>query len=243
MPSALHEEFFDHLKDCFTHSIGTLPYDRDAITARVSMNTSMRLKTRSVTPDMVIKITPVRGPRKLVLTSALGECALSETREEVFNKVEDEIEVHPEVDLAVIVVVNEATPYACPAQDSVAWKTLRNGEGDNPSPLSLESFTDLQSTPRTSDHPLTVTVAGHDWCHIQSVEYFVWTKGDDGSPIDVRNESPEYMAYGVSYSFARSNSFDGIWFRRCYLPSTWTPSPQSSTSGCARSGIASPPYH
>jgi hypothetical protein len=196
MPSALHEEFFDYLKDRFTVSISAFPYDQDTITARVSMNTSMRLKAKSVTPDMVIKITPVRGPRKLVKTAALGECALSETKEDVFDKMEEEIETHPEADLAVIVVVKEAISYACPAEGSTAWKTLRNGE-DNPSPLSLESFTDLQSAPRTQDHP--VTVAGHQWCHIQSVEYFVWTKGDDGSPIDVRNESPGYMAYGVSY--------------------------------------------
>lgn len=241
MPSALHEEFFDHLKDCFTLAISTLPYDLDTITARASMNSSMRLKRKSVTPDMVISITPVWGPRKHVVTAALGECALSETKEEVFDKMEEEIEAHPEVDFVVIIVVNEATAYACPAKNSIAWEALRNGK-DNPSALPLASFLELQTSPRMIGQPLTV--AGHNWCHIQSVEYFVWTKGDDGSPIDVRNVNPGYMAYGVCCALARSNSFDGICFRLCCLvPSTWTPSLQSSKSGCARSGIVSPPYH
>ncbi|KAG1875630.1 hypothetical protein DFJ58DRAFT_836218 [Suillus subalutaceus] len=201
MPSTLHEEFLDHLKDCLILAIATIPYDHDVITTRVAMNSSMRLrlrvKTKSVTPDMVIKITPVKGPRKFVVTAGIGECALSETKAEVFEKVEGEIRTHPEVDFVVIIVVTEAISYACPEVNSTAWKTLRNGEDDDPFPLplSLNSFLDQQSMPRSLDHPLTV--ADHDCCHIQSVEYYVWTKGDNGSPIDIRNESPESMAYGT----------------------------------------------
>ncbi|KAG1771341.1 hypothetical protein EV702DRAFT_1048973 [Suillus placidus] len=195
MPSTLHEESFDHLKDCLTLAIAALPYDRDAITTRISMNSPMQLKNKSVIPDMTIKITPVKGPRKRVVTSGIGECALSETKEDVFDKVESEIEAHPEADLAVIVVISEVISYASPEPDSTAWKALRNGENDDPSPLPLDSFLDQRSMPQSLDYPLTV--ADHDWCHIQSVEYFIWTKGDDGSPINVRNESPEYMAYGT----------------------------------------------
>lgn len=194
MPSALHEESFDYLKDCFMLAIGSLPYNRELLTARASMNSKLKIKKQTVTPDMLIQITPVKGPRKTRLISGLGECALSETKDDVFNKVEKEIRAHPEVDLAIIVVLAEAIPYTSPAEDSTAWKALCDAEEDDS--LPLESFIDQRSTPRSLGHPLKV--AGHNWCHLSSVEYYAWVKGEDGLPIDVRNQAPGYMAYGVS---------------------------------------------
>ncbi|KAG1783473.1 hypothetical protein EV702DRAFT_1191897 [Suillus placidus] len=136
MPSTLHEESLDHLKDCFMLTIANLPYDHNLITPRVSMNTSLQLKDKSVTPNMVIKVAPVEGPRKNMMISGIGECALSEGIDEVFVKVGEEIEAHPEIKLAMIV------------------KTLHNGEDDDPSPLPLNSFVDQQSMPQSLDYPM-----------------------------------------------------------------------------------------
>jgi hypothetical protein len=197
MPSPLHEESFDYLKDCFTLAIGGLPYDPELLTPRASMNSNLKLKKKTVTPDMLIQVTPVDGPRKMRVISGVGECALSETKEDVFNKVEEEIEAHPEIDFATIVLVTEAKTYASPSEGSIAWNALCNVEEDDS--LPLDSFIEQRSTPRSLDHPLKV--AGHDWCHLKSVEYYVWVKGDDGLPIDVRNDDPGYMAYGVSSPF------------------------------------------
>jgi hypothetical protein len=197
MPGALHEESFDHLKDCFTLAIGALPYNREILTPRASMNSNLKVEKQIVTPDMLILITPVKGPRRLRLISGVGECALSETKDDVFDKVEKEIRAHPEIDLAVIVVVKEATTYASPAKDSTAWKALCKAEEDDS--LPLDSFIDQRSTPRSIGQPLKV--AGHNWCHLDTVEYFAWVKGEDGLPIDIRNETPGYMAHGVSSPF------------------------------------------
>jgi hypothetical protein len=197
MPSALHEESFDYLKDCFTLAIGRLPYNDELLTPRASMNSNLKIEDKIVTPDMLIQITPVKGPRKMRLISGVGECALSESKEDVFDKVEDEIRAHPEIDLAIVVVVTEAIPYASPAKDSTAWKALCNSKEEHS--LSLDSFIDQRSTPRSVGHPLKV--AGHNWCHLDTVEYFAWVKGEDGLPIDIRNENPGYMAHGVSFPF------------------------------------------
>ncbi|KAG2737492.1 hypothetical protein P692DRAFT_20761633, partial [Suillus brevipes Sb2] len=42
-----------------------------------------------------------------------------------------------------------------------------------------------------------ITVANHNWCHIKSVEFFVWVRGDDESVIDLDNEDAEHMAHGT----------------------------------------------
>jgi hypothetical protein len=102
------------------------------------MNISLQLKDKAVTPDMVIKFTPVEGPRRMLAIPSIGECTLSEGIDEVFDKVEDEIEVHPEIELAIIVVVSKAISYASLAQNSTAWKTLRNSEDDDPTPFPLD---------------------------------------------------------------------------------------------------------
>lgn len=43
-------------------------------------------------------------------------------------------------------------------------------------------------------------IGGHTWCHLSSVEFFLWVKRDDESPINVRSGDPPDMAYGVSVS-------------------------------------------
>ncbi|KAG1843542.1 hypothetical protein C8R48DRAFT_678736 [Suillus tomentosus] len=52
-----------------------------------------------------------------------------------------------------------------------------------------------RTMPRSFDTP--IRVGEHDWCHIQSVEYFVWVKGDHQDRIDVRNYDPQFMAHGT----------------------------------------------
>ncbi|KAG1723549.1 hypothetical protein EDB19DRAFT_1834550 [Suillus lakei] len=196
MASTLHEEPFDYLKERLTIAIDALPYDPDVIRPRIHMNRHLQLEDQSVTPDMTIALTSVDGPTEVVSISALGECALSEDRDHVFNKMETEIKAHPEADLAVIVLIREAISYASPLKDSTVSKALRNGDGgDPPLPIPLKSFITQRSTPRSFAHP--VTVADHQWCQVQSVEYFVWVKGEDGSPIDIRQDEPGHASYGA----------------------------------------------
>ncbi|KAG1816388.1 uncharacterized protein BJ212DRAFT_1299673 [Suillus subaureus] len=168
MPSTLHEEPFNYLKECMTLAIASLPYNRDVIRPQIHMNYQLQIAGQLVTPDMTVALTSVDGPTEVVMISGLGECALSEDKEHAFDKMEAEIESHPETIFAVIMVIHEAITYACPQLNSTASTTLHNGDKE-PDPLPLKSF----------------------------IEYFIWIKGKDSRPINIRSNDPSHMAYGV----------------------------------------------
>ncbi|KAG1727196.1 hypothetical protein EDD22DRAFT_961291 [Suillus occidentalis] len=199
MPTVLHEAFYDDLKKSFTLAIDKIPYHRRTISPQVHMNYPLQITDKSVTPDMVISLTATQGPTEVLLIPFVGETALSEQWDHVFEKVEDMIAEYPETILASIVLVRETKRYLCPAKNSTASKTLHNRTDNDPDhlpePLSLKSFINKRSTPRNFEQP--VRIANHTWCHIQSVEYFLWIKGDDNKPIDMRNGKAEDRAHGT----------------------------------------------
>jgi hypothetical protein len=196
MPSILHERSFDYLKDVIAAYILFLPYDRELISPILHMNYPLKLTDQLVTPDLTMTLTAVDGAPQVVIVPSVGECAVSQNRAHVFDKVENEIFAHPEAVLAIIVLVREAISYESPQDISTASTLLRNGT-DNPKPLSLRDFLQLRSMPQSFNQP--IRIADHDWAHLESVEYFVWVKGDNQERIDVRNTNPQFMAYGVSY--------------------------------------------
>ncbi|KAG1791060.1 uncharacterized protein HD556DRAFT_1310164 [Suillus plorans] len=178
MPTAIHEELFDCLKEHLTLAIANMPYNCRAICPRIHMNYSLEVPSKSVTSDMAI--------------SGLGECAFSEDREHVFDKMETEIEAHPEVDFAVIVLIHESASFASPLPNSTASNILPTGDAAaDLQPLYMKSFILQRSTPRQFDQPLTV--ADHNWCQVGSVQYFVWIKGANGAPINVHDNNPLLM--------------------------------------------------
>ncbi|KAG1784685.1 uncharacterized protein HD556DRAFT_1451489 [Suillus plorans] len=194
MPTVLHETLFDDLKDLIGDAIKAFPYDRAIISPKIHMTRPLDTKDGWVTPDMTISVTALEGPTEVVMIPFYGECALTETDEHVFGKVEDVIAAHPDVICVVVVLVREATKYAAPVADSTASKTLHGGTDSEPQPLTLKSFINLRTTPRSFGEP--VMVADHTWCHVASVEYFVWVRKDE-TPIDIRSDDPADMAYGI----------------------------------------------
>ncbi|KAG2146547.1 uncharacterized protein EDB93DRAFT_1104317 [Suillus bovinus] len=193
-PSILHERFFDHLKDAMAAYFLFLPYDRELISPILSMNYSLKLRDRIVTPDLTMTLTAVDEAPKVVLVPCVGECGSSENRAHVFDKVDDEVIAHPEAVLAIIVLIREAIAYRSPEDISVASISLRNGR-HNPEPLYLADFLQLRSTPRGFNQP--IRIANHDWAHLASAEFFVWVKGANQARIDVRDTNPQFMAHGT----------------------------------------------
>lgn len=94
-----------------------------------------------------------------------------------------------------VVLVHEATEYAPPDQESTILKALFGGTDSNPKLLTLGEFLDQRNRPRSFGEP--IVIRGHTCCHLSSVEYFLWAKRDDESPINVRSEDPADMAYGT----------------------------------------------
>lgn len=192
MPSAIHEAPFDCLKLSLGQCISALPYDHDTILAMVHMNSSLSIKRKLVTPDICITVTPAEGPTKIVLVPFLGECACSEDKDHAIRKLKKTIRARPGVQMAVLGLVREVQPYHRPRDTSHALNHFCKLS----EPLPLDEFITERFPPCTS-----ITVANHSWCHIKSVEFFVWVRGDDESVIDLDNEDAEHMAHGVSFHF------------------------------------------
>jgi hypothetical protein len=192
MPSAIHEAPFDCLKLSIGQSVSAMPYDHDTILPMVHMNSSLAIKRKSVTPDICITVTPAEGPTKIILVPFLGECACSEDKDHAIGKLRRTLRAHPDVKMAVLGLVREAQPYQRPKDTSHAWDIFSKLS----EPLPLDEFITQRFPPCTS-----ITVANHSWCHIKSVEFFVWVRSDDQSCIDLDNEDAEHMAHGVSFDF------------------------------------------
>ncbi|KAG1857711.1 hypothetical protein DFJ58DRAFT_878153 [Suillus subalutaceus] len=198
LPTVLHEASFDDVKDYVGDSIRALPYDRTTISPKIHMNWPLDIPDGVVNPDMTISITALEGPTEVVLIPFFGECALSETDKHVFGKTEKVILAYPDTICVVVVLVREATLYANPGKDYTALNTVLKvllGSTDSDlQPLTLKEFINLRTTPRSFGEP--TVIGDHTWCHLSSVEYFVWVKGDDG-PIDIRSNDPAHMVYGT----------------------------------------------
>ncbi|KAG1890794.1 hypothetical protein F4604DRAFT_1949163 [Suillus subluteus] len=194
IPTILHEASFDDVSNFIGDSIKALPYDHTIISPKIHMMRSLDTPDGVVTPDMTISVTALEGPTEVVLIPFFGECALTETDKQVFRKTEKVILAHLDTICVVVVLACEATDYDAPGKDSTASKVLRGGTDGNPQPLTLKEFINLRTTPRSFGEP--IVIADHTWCHLSSVEYFIWVKGNDG-PIDIRSEDPAHMTYGT----------------------------------------------
>ncbi|KAG2160001.1 uncharacterized protein EDB93DRAFT_1244762 [Suillus bovinus] len=66
----------------------------------------------------------------------------------------------------------------------------------------------MRSTPRDFNEPFKV--ADHNWCHVESVEYFIWIKGEKDKAIDMRNGKPEDRAHGTLMPVVRMDEVSKI---------------------------------
>ncbi|KAG1851406.1 hypothetical protein F4604DRAFT_1686898 [Suillus subluteus] len=190
MPTVLHQVSFNDVKIFVSDFIHDLPYDPKIICPMLDTSLMLEIADGSVMPDMAITVTAVEGPTEVVLIPFVAECALSETDEHVFEKAEDIILAYPDVICIAVVLVHEAREYAAPDyRDSTVPTALCGGTDSDPKPLTLKQFINLRTMPRS--------FGDHTWCHLSSVEYFVWVKRDDGSPIDIHSQDPGDMAYGI----------------------------------------------
>jgi len=155
----------------------------------IHMNSSLSVKRKTVTPDICIMVTAAEGPTKVVLVPFLRESAFSEDKHHAVCKIKKTIAAHPEIRVAVLALIHEAQPYRRPEKGSLALATFHKDS----MPLSLDLFITKHFTPCTS-----ITVADHNWCHISSVEYFIWVWGNDELTINIDNEDTKHMAHGVS---------------------------------------------
>ncbi|KAG2138175.1 hypothetical protein BD769DRAFT_1663740 [Suillus cothurnatus] len=188
MPSAIHEAPFDYLKLSLEVSLEALPYDRDTIFVMVHMNSLLSIKRKMVMPDICITVTGAEGPTNVVLVPFLRESVFSEDKPHAVHKLKKIITAHPEIEVVVLALACKVQLYHKPEKGSPASATFHKDS----EPLPLDLFITECFPTGTS-----IMVTDHNWCHISSVEFFIWVRGDDEFVINIDNEDTKHMAHGT----------------------------------------------
>ncbi|KIK19730.1 hypothetical protein PISMIDRAFT_30205 [Pisolithus microcarpus 441] len=197
LASAIHEAPISEFNSVLSH-FQQVSYPCNIVHIQVSMNSDMEEEFISAIPDLALVISSIKG-NKIQRFPLIVECAFSQPHQKVFEKVTMLIAARPEVLMVVIVLINESPHYQSPFKKSLAWKTFANHQDS----LDLTDFTSLCDVDSGDvdvgkDFMVPIVIAGHTWCCISSVDYYVWLKhtpntGDEGSsPSDwsVHGELP-----------------------------------------------------
>ncbi|KAG2029275.1 hypothetical protein BDR03DRAFT_975911, partial [Suillus americanus] len=186
--SSLHEASFGQLDSIFSSFLyGSCPTN-DFVYASVSR--VLKMMSVSAVPDLLIKMDVMTEDDWIHEELVIGECAFGQDTDLVLRKLKYEIAGHPEVLMVIMIVIDEHQPYRSPGRMSEAWQMRKET-----STLSRSSFNSLRgAAPRSLEEP--IVVAGHTWCHLGSVRFHVWVRGDEPINIDVDNE---LMACGTLF--------------------------------------------
>ncbi|KAG1836679.1 hypothetical protein C8R48DRAFT_838793 [Suillus tomentosus] len=170
-----------HLDSIFRHSMYDLERRDSGYSVDITVSRVLTLISASAVPDLSVEMNVVTGNKWIQKVLVVGECSFAQDTNSVLRKLKYEIASRPEVLMVIMVVIEEHQPYRSPGRMSEAWQMLLQ---DN---LSRSSFLSLQGVEAQSlDQP--VVVAGHTWCHLASVRFHVWVRGDEPINIDVDNE-------------------------------------------------------
>lgn len=200
----IHETPFTHLGSIFTHYLHRDNFVRNLIPVAtlVSMNYTLECGSGSTIPDMAIRIATSRGHGGHRVVPVIGECAFVQDTDSALRKIKYEIAGHPEIMMVIMVVIEEHQPYRSPERASEAWRMLLQETLTSPS-----SFDSLQVNAAQS-HDQPIVVAGHTWCHLASVRFHVWVRGDE--PINVDVDNTELLARGTLFPNQDMDAVDAM---------------------------------
>ncbi|KAG1811794.1 uncharacterized protein BJ212DRAFT_490309 [Suillus subaureus] len=179
---SMHEAPFCHLQSIFSSFLyGSHLRDCSVDT---SVSRVLGLMSASAIPDLLITMNVMTEDDWIHEVLVIGECAFAQDTNSVLRKIKYEIASHPEVLMVIMIVIDEHhAQYRSPGRMSEAWQILRR----ETSTLSRSSFHSLRgATARSLKEP--IVVAGHTWCHLESVRFHVWVRGDEAINVDVDNE-------------------------------------------------------
>ncbi|KIJ59149.1 hypothetical protein HYDPIDRAFT_170938 [Hydnomerulius pinastri MD-312] len=181
-PRATHEAPLTDLREIISPAMRLLPFDKCKVRALVEMNSPFQSPESgfSATSDLSLVLMSLLGSgnREILI---LAECAFSQDEQSLRDKVKKELAAHPKVVLFFMIIVSEVEEYHGPKEGTDAW----NYFADEARCRDAQSFLSLQEQPLASG-AARVMVAGHNWCNISSVDYYVWVKQDD-KQIDIDN--------------------------------------------------------
>ncbi|KAG2357130.1 hypothetical protein BDR07DRAFT_1421165 [Suillus spraguei] len=176
----MHEAPFNHLDSIISRFLPCF-YSSDC-SIDISVSRNCQLVSSFTVPDMAVEINAMTLNNSIREVLVIGECAFSQNTDSVLWKIKCEIAAHPEVLMVMLVVIDEHQPYRSPGPMSEAWRTLRQE-----SSISYSSFLSLRGAAAQS-YDKAIVIANHTWCHLRSVRFHVWVRGDEPIDVDVDNE-------------------------------------------------------
>ncbi|KAG1852258.1 hypothetical protein DFJ58DRAFT_841916 [Suillus subalutaceus] len=233
--SSMHEAPFCHLESIFSSFLYS-SYLRD-YSVCTSVSRVFELMSASAVPDLLIKMDVRSKGNWIHEVLVIGECAFAQDTDSVLRKIKYEISGHPEVLMVIMVEIDEHQPYRSPGRMSEAWQMLRK----ETSTLSRSSFNSFRGAAAQSlENP--IVFAGHTWCHLASVQFHVWVRGDEPINVDVDNE---LLARGTLFPNQDMGAVDtmikkGMVMMRDHLAAVCQKSTTPPMIGTAR-GVICPP--
>ncbi|KAG2340787.1 hypothetical protein BDR05DRAFT_1032515 [Suillus weaverae] len=132
-----------------------------------TISMNFQLPSTYAIPDMAIEMAAATENHWSHEVIVIGECAFAQDTDSVRRKIKHEIAGHPNILMVILVVIDEHQPYRSPGRSKV----------------------------RSPDQP--IVIAGHTWCHLASVRFHVWVRGNEPINIDVDNS--ELQACGTLF--------------------------------------------
>ncbi|KIK19404.1 hypothetical protein PISMIDRAFT_13676 [Pisolithus microcarpus 441] len=210
MPSTLHEAPLDKLKTVLERKLDYLPShpSQSVVHANVHMNRSIRFNNSEFVPDMLLSLRDIsKRTNEPSMFLLISECAFSQNEAVLCDKLKKITVELPNLVMVMMIVIREDTPFNSPQQKSAAWEFFKS----HGTLLSQKEFLTLCAD---LSEPIclgkSITVGGHTWCHLATVEYFIWVREVRGNLINIGNSSADSSARGTLFPEIRMGEVDAM---------------------------------
>ena len=198
MPKSLHEVSLIQISHELIPAIKLLPYDDNLICPSVETCIELQLSSGDfiTVPDIVLLLSRQLGLCVDPQIVFVGECAFSQSEEVLAEKLQHKVNAHPEIIMALMIILMKSTPYHSPKAELTAWHTFCH----HPEPISFSEFMEIMPKKDGDSEVLgPVTDAEHPWSRITHIDHYIWVK-DGEEKINISQRHGLMTTHGVSKS-------------------------------------------
>ncbi|KAI6010230.1 hypothetical protein EDC04DRAFT_2610296 [Pisolithus marmoratus] len=113
----------------------------------------------------------------------------------------------PDLVAVMMIVIWEDIPFSLSQKKSTTWEYFKSCGRL----LSQKEFLDLCADLNELIHlSKSIIIGGHIWCHLATVEYFIWVREVRGNPINIDNSSTDSTARGMLFPEVRMGEVDAM---------------------------------
>lgn len=198
MPKSLHEMSLIQITHELIPAIKLLPYNDNLICPSVETGIELQSSSGDFTtvPDIALLLSCQLGLHMDPQIVFVGECAFSQSKEVLAEKLQCEVDAHPEIIMALMIILTESTLYHSPKAELTTWHMFHH----HPEPISFSEFMEMMPKKDGDSKALgPVTVAEHPWSRITHIDHYIWVK-DGEEKINISQCHSPMTAHGVSKS-------------------------------------------